>query len=289
MAGKKKAAKVYEGGHPLAAFIMSEEDLARRRRSIGGSDANTLMSGDPRRVYDLWREKRGEGAPQGDPSINMLMGTATEALNAAWYHYKTGDIVTGVQAFESTNEHGYPAHATLDGLCKGGEAIWEAKHTGSYDFGSKAKRTIETVSALYMPQLQHNMMVTGLSRAVISVLFDNSAWASCEVEADPFYQDALRLEEEAFWAAVESGEPPGSIPVIEAAPVVSEWRDVDMTGNNEWGSAAAEYIFCKPFVKSFESAESNLKALVESDVNYAYGNGLKVKRDKRGALRVLED
>jgi hypothetical protein len=194
-----------------------------------------------------------------------------------------------MQGFEFSDEFGYPAHATLDGKCMGGEAVWEAKHTGGYDFGAKAKRSIDTVRDLYMPQLQHNMMVTGLTRSVISVFFDNNAHDWCGVDADPFYQDALREAESAFWACVQSGEPPGGIANIAAAPVVSEWRDVDMTGNNEWGSAAAEYIFCKPYVKAFESAESALKSLVESDVNYASGNGLKVKRDKRGALRVYED
>ena len=284
-----KAPKTYEGGHPLAAFIMSPSDLARRRLSIGGSDANILMSGDAQRIHDLWLEKRGEGKPQSDPSINMLMGTATEALNAAWYTFKTGDIVTDMQGFAKTDKFGYPAHATLDGICKGGESMWEAKHTGGYDFGSKAKRSIETVRAMYMPQLQHNMMVTGLSKSVISVFFDNNNWDWCGVDEDPFYQDSLREAEAAFWASVQSGAAPGSISVIEAPPAVKDLRDVDMTGNNEWGSAAAEYIFCKPFVKAFESAESVLKSMVESDVGKAEGYGLTIKRDKRGSLRVYGD
>jgi len=289
MAGKKKAARVYEGGHPLAAFIMSEDDLARRRLSIGGSDANTLMSGDAEKIYDLWREKRGIGDTQGDPSINMLMGTATEALNAAWYTFKTGDRVTDMQGFARNDDFGYPAHATLDGICIGGEAIWEAKHTGGYDFGTKAKRSIDTVRELYMPQLQHNMMVTGRTRSVISVFFDNNNHDWCGVDADPFYQDALREAEATFWACVQSGEPPGGISKIEAAPVVKDLRDVDMSGNNEWGDAVGAYLKFKPGVKLFEDAEAKLKAFMEADMGTAKGNGLIIKRDKRGALRIYEE
>lgn len=270
--------------HPLRAYIMSEEAQARRRLSIGGSDANTLMSGDQQRIYELWLEKRGQGKPQGDPSINMLMGTATEKLNAAWYHHKTGDVVTDMQGFVHNDKHGYPAHATLDGLCHDGWTVWEAKHTGGYDFGTKAKRTIDTVREQYMPQLQHNMMVCQLDAAVLSVFFDNNTHDWCEVQADPFYQDALRFEEAAFWSSVQSGEPPSSIPVIAAPAKITEYRQVDMTGNNEWAVAAADYIRLKPEAEAFEDAVVALRSLVESDVNLASGYGLIAKRNKRGAL-----
>jgi len=289
MAGKKKAPKFYEGGHPLADFMMSEEDLARRRLSIGGSDANALMGGDAQKIYELWLEKRGEGKPQEDPSINMLMGSASEKLNAAWYRFKTGDIVTDMQGFAKTDDFGYPAHATLDGLCKGGEAVWEAKHTGGYDFGAKAKRSIDTVRALYNPQLQHNMMVTGRSRSVISVFFDNNAWDWCGVDADPFYQDALREVESDFWACVQLGVPPGGYGKIEDAPVVKDLRDVDMTGNNEFGAAADEYLKYESAVDRFESAQSSLKSFMEADMGTAKGYGLIIKRDKRGALRIYKE
>lgn len=283
------AKRKQNNGHALAEFMMTDEDLARRRLSIGGSDANTLMSGDTKRILELWREKRGEGKPQEDPSINMLMGTATEKLNAAWYSFKTGDTVTDMQGFAKTDAFGYPAHATLDGICLDGSAIWEAKHTGGYDFGSKAKRTIDTVRELYMPQLQHNMMVTGLTRSVISVFFDNNNHDWCGVDADPFYQDALQEAEAEFWRCVQSGEAPGGAVSIAAAPVVKEFREVDMTGNNEWAAAADDYMKHKASAAAFESSQSALKSLVESDVGKATGHGLMIKRDKRGALRIYEE
>ena len=35
------------------------EELAERAAGIGGSDANTIFSGDAARVLRLWRQKRG--------------------------------------------------------------------------------------------------------------------------------------------------------------------------------------------------------------------------------------
>ena len=44
----------------LATLGLSAEAIAARRHSIGGSDANTIMSGDEARIIRLWQEKRGE-------------------------------------------------------------------------------------------------------------------------------------------------------------------------------------------------------------------------------------
>lgn len=272
--------------NPLSAFIMSDEDIAARTLSIGGSDANTLMSGNADWIYDLWKQKSGLGVKHKEPTLNMLMGTATEELNAAWYASKTGDAVTDMQKIVRSDAFAYPMHATLDGLCMDGAAIWEAKHTGGYDFGAKAKRTIDTVRETYYPQLQHNMMVTERKQAVISVLFDNSGWDSCVVDADPFYQDALSEIEREFWESVQEGRSPGPIESIKAEAVAKEFRDVDMTGNNAFADAAATYLGNKEAASVFESATSDLKNLMESDVGKAEGYGLMLKRDKRGSIRI---
>ncbi len=44
----------------LADLSLSESQLAVRREGIGGSDANTLLSGNSERIQRLWAEKRGE-------------------------------------------------------------------------------------------------------------------------------------------------------------------------------------------------------------------------------------
>jgi predicted phage-related endonuclease len=69
-----------------------------RRHHLGGSDARIIMSSDDAALIRLWKEKRGEAAPE-DFSGNLIvqLGTATKALNRAWYERNTGRVVTDVQ------------------------------------------------------------------------------------------------------------------------------------------------------------------------------------------------
>jgi len=273
----------------LDKFMMPQAQLAKRRLSIGGSDANTIMSGDVDRLQKLWEEKLGRGKPE-PPSINMLMGTATEELNAAWYEHVTSDAVIDRQLSPSTTirvgDIEYIAHATLDGTCGNSTKVWEAKHTSGYDFQTREKRSAETLASYYMPQLQHNMMVTGLGRAVLSLFFDNNRHEFVEVEADPFYQDMLADREAIFWQSVVNKSPPKGMAAINAkADIVAE-RVVDMTGNNQWAEFADKWIANKQAASDFDSAVSGIKSLLDSDVAKATGHGLLVKRDKRGSVKI---
>lgn len=275
----------------LNQFMMSDSDLEMRTKSIGGSDANTLMGGNPEWILNLWKEKRGEPVKRDPPTLNMLIGTATEALNVAWYASQTGDNVTDTQRVFMSEDRGYPAHATVDGICRAGAAIFEAKHTSGYDFQLKARKTVAEMIADYYPQLQHNMMVAGVSEAVISVFFDNNRWEHEVIQADPFYQEALAEAEKSFWDCVVSGNPPAGIEIINAGAVekVNATREIDFTGNNEWADAAARYIATKQAASDHDSALSSIKALIEKDVSKAFGHGIIAKRDKRGAIRISLD
>jgi len=52
----------------LASLGLSGEAVAARRTSIGGSDANVILSGDVARIARLWREKRGMEEPKTSPT-----------------------------------------------------------------------------------------------------------------------------------------------------------------------------------------------------------------------------
>lgn len=271
----------------LNKFLMPQEQKAKRRESLGGSDANTIMSGDPDRLVELWEEKLGRGKEK-ETTLQMLMGTVTEELNAAWYAHNTDDHVVerGAVAYADL---GFPAHATLDGRCKSGAAIWEAKHTSGYDFQAKDKRSALLLAEYYMPQLQHNMLVTGSHRAVLSVFFDNNRWEYVEIEADPFYQDLLKERERAFWqCVVEKKRPFGQEPV-KAVPIVAATKVVNMEETsvaNEWGNFAAQWLETKRAADNHADAVSKLKGLIDSDVATAKGFGVIARKDKRGAVRI---
>jgi predicted phage-related endonuclease len=64
---------------------------ADRRSFIGGSDARIIMGDDETSLLRLWREKRGEIAPE-DLSANLIvqLGSVTEPLNRRWFERNTG-------------------------------------------------------------------------------------------------------------------------------------------------------------------------------------------------------
>ena len=125
-----------------------------RRVFIGGSDARIIMGSDEAALVRLWREKRGEAEPE-DLSGNLIvqLGTATEALNRAWYERNTGRAITDVQRRVKHSAIPWMA-ATLDGIVEGTGAVFESKFMLPWSFSEEA------AAEKYMAQLQHNMWVT---------------------------------------------------------------------------------------------------------------------------------
>lgn len=139
-----------------------------RRGFLGGSDARIVMGRDEKALLQLWKEKRGDAEPE-DLSGNLivLFGTATEELNRSWYERNSGHRVVNVQRRVRHPLIPWMA-ATLDGIVEGVDAVFEAKFMLPWSFSEEAAVT------KYMPQLQHNMWVTHLRTAVLSII----TWAA---------------------------------------------------------------------------------------------------------------
>lgn len=253
---------------------------AARRLGIGGSDATIIMSGDEEKILRLWKEKRGEIEPENlDDVLPVQMGVWTEPFNAAWFERVTGKRVISRGDTRVSEEHPW-MRCNLDGEVSHDAitAVWEAKHVSAF-----AKE--DEVVRKYFWQLMHCMLVTGASKAFLSVFFGTLKHCVFEVEADPLSQAQLVAAERAFWACVDSGEPPVAINV--PAPVEAI-RRVDMTGSNAWGSAANVWLSNKGYAGAFEKASKELKGLVEADVVKAFGHGVTIKRNKAGSLSISE-
>lgn len=266
----------------IATLGLTDAQKTERLKSLGGSDANVIMGGDPEKVYRLWEEKTGKRESDDLSGIlAVMMGHATEEFNVAWYEKITGDSVTNRNETRKHPKIPYMA-CNLDGICKGGEAVWEAKHVGGFE-------TIDIVIQRYMPQLHHNAGVCGLNEAVISVLIGNGKYEWFPVDIDPFYLEQVIEAEESFWKCVTSDTPPVNLPEPPKPPPHDKMREVDMSGNNQWASLAVDYFDNHGAAALFEKSKSELKKLVDPDVKKAYGYGLVIQRDKRGALRITED
>lgn len=265
-------------GGAVVNLGLSKAQLAKRRHSIGASDAGRIMSGE---WAQLWLEKTGRKEPDDLSGVlPVQLGSHTEAFNRFWWTRQTGIEVT-----DAGMECAHPdlpfLTCTLDGrvALAAGLAVFEAKHVGG-------REPFDTVVARYMPQVHHQMHVTVMDWAVLSVLISNDRWEYREIPLDPFYLAELIEREKAFWQHVETDTPPPDMPAI-AAPVPPElMRHVDMTGRNEWASFAAQWLESQGAAKQFAAAEKGIKALMEADVSRAFGHSIECKRAKNGSLRI---
>ena len=232
----------------------------------------------------LWREKRGEADPQ-DLSGNLIvqLGTATEELNRSWYERNTGRKVTDVQRRVQHSAIPWMA-ATLDGLVEGTRAIFESKFMLPWSFSEEA------AAEKYMAQVQHNMWVTHLRTAVLSIITGGGKWVEITIPVDPLYLSVLVAAEKKFWRCVQSGEAPHLINAEPPRPRIEAIRVVNMSSSNSWAELAGLFRSTRQAFFEHERAKSELKALIPEDAKEAIGHGVRAKRSKNGAVSfdVLE-
>ncbi|MDA9508713.1 endonuclease [Bradyrhizobium sp. CCBAU 11386] len=249
-----------------------------RRTFIGGSDARIIMGDDQDKLVRLWREKRGEIAPQDlSQELIVQLGTITEDLNRSWYERNSGHTVEDVQ-----RKVRHPVHkwmgATLDGRVEQTEAVFEAKFMLPWNFSEEA------AADKHMAQLQHNMWVIAARSAVLSIITGGGKWVEITVHADPLYQHLLLTAEKKFWRCVQTGEPPALFNIETPRPRLEAIKIVDMAASNSWAELAATYLQTREAHGYHELAKTELKKLVPEDAKEAVGHGIKAKRSKSNAI-----
>jgi hypothetical protein len=236
------------------------------------------MGSDEAALIRLWREKRGE-VGQEDLSGNLIvqLGTVTEELNRIWYERNTGRGVRDVQRHVRHSAIPWMA-ATLDGIVEGTGAVFEAKFMLPWSFSE------EGAAEKYMAQLQHNMWVTHLRSAVLSIITGGGKWVEITIPMDPLYLSVLVSAEKKFWRCVQSGETPHLINAEPPRPRIEAIRVVDMTASNSWAEFAALFRNTHSAFLGHERARSELKTLMPEDAKEAIGHGVRAKRSKSGAV-----
>jgi hypothetical protein len=264
----------------MATNPLEPRKFVERRAFIGGSDARIIMGSDESALVRLWREKRGEAEPQ-DLSGNLIvrLGAATEELNRSWYERNTGRRVTDVQ--RRVRHSAIPwMVATLDGTVEETGSVFESKFMLPWSFSEEA------AAEKYMAQVQHNMWVTHLRTAVLSIITGGGKWVEITIPIDPLYLSVLVSAEKKFWRCVQSGETPHLINAEPPRPRIEAIRIVDMSGSNSWAEFAALFRNTRSAFLDHERAKSELKALMPEDAKEAIGHGVKARRSKSGAVSV---
>jgi predicted phage-related endonuclease len=257
---------------------VSTKAYESRRTFIGGSDARIIMGSDEAALVRLWREKRGEAEPE-DLSDNLIvqLGLVTEPLNRTWYERNTGQTIEYVQ-----HRLRHPVlrwmGATLDGMVAGGGAVFEAKFMLPWSFSEEA------AAEKHMAQLQHNMLVAGTKKSVLSIINGGGKWIELSIEADPIYQTILIAAEKAFWRAVKTGETPALFDCEPPKPRIEAVRVVDMNASNSWAEFASLFCETRKAHADHERARNELRGLMPEDAKEAMGHGIRAKRSKSGAV-----
>ena len=249
-----------------------------RRQVIGGSDARIIMGRDQANLLYLWQEKRGEAIPldfSGD--LVVQLGLATEDLNRHWYERNSQHRIGQVQQCMVHRAIPWMA-ATLDGIVEETGAVFEAKFMLPWSFSEEA------AAEKHMAQLQHNMLVAGTKKSVLSIINGGGKWIELSIEADPIYQTILIAAEKAFWRAVKTGETPVLFDCEPPKPRIEAVRVVDMNTSNSWAEFAALFCETREAHTDHERAKSELKGLMPEDAKEAMGHGIRAKRSKSGAV-----
>jgi predicted phage-related endonuclease len=249
-----------------------------RANFIGGSDARIIMGKDEKALLRLWREKRGEEPPLDLAGVLVVqLGLATEDLNRRWYEFNAGHRVSDVQRHAVHRTLPWMA-ATLDGLVKETGAVFEAKFMLPWSFSEEA------AAEKHMAQLQHNMLVAGTKKSVLSIITGGGKWVELSIGADPIYQTILIAAEKAFWRAVKTGESPALFDCEPPKPRIEAVLVVDMNASNSWAEFANLFRETREAHAEHERAKSELRALMPEDAKEAIGHGIRAKRSKSGAV-----
>jgi predicted phage-related endonuclease len=245
-----------------------------QRHFIGGSDAPIIMGRDEKALLRLWREKRGEAAPVDLSAVLIVqLGLVTEDLNRRWYELNSGHRVSDIQRHAVHKTIPWMA-ATLAGLVKETGSVFEAKFMLPW-FSEEA------AAEKHMAQLQHNMLVAGAKKSVLSIINGGGMWVELSIEADPIYQTILIAAENAFWRAVKAGETPALFDCEPSKPRIETVRVVDMNASNSWAEFARG---TQGTYTDHEPARSEFKGLMPGDVKEAMGHGIRARRSKSGAV-----
>jgi predicted phage-related endonuclease len=240
-----------------------------RRHFIGGSDARIIMGKDEKALHRLWQEKRGEAAALDLSGVLIVqLGLVTEHLNRRWYELNSGYRIGDVQRHAIHRTIPWMA-ATLDGLVKETGAVFEAKFMLPWSFSEEA------AAEKHMAQLQHNMLVAGVRKSVLSIINGGGKWVEVTIDADPIYQTILIAAEKAFWRAVKTGEAPALFDCEAPKPRIQAVRVVDMNASNFWAEFARLFRDTQQAHADHERAKSEFKGLMPEDAKEAMGHGIR--------------
>jgi len=250
----------------------SPEWLKWRRGKITATDACVLMNGIHfgKTVLDLYNEKTNDLEIPDSSNFAMRRGVELEPLALAKFEEETGYLMTPRVMTDFFTPW---RSASLDGYEIEGKCAVEAKCPGKEDHALALKGI---VPEKYIPQLQHQMLVTGLEEIYYMSYVSDSDFTIFTVKKDHDYTQRLITAELEFWKRIQDRNPPEPTDRDYQEITSAEWENLS---NQYAGLCTVEKDYkCK--LESIESIKNEIKdkLLLLSNNRSAYGAGIKLSK-----------
>lgn len=260
-----------------------------RNGGIGGSDAAAALGLSKYKTpLSLFREKRGEEDGEAE-NWNMARGKALEPLIRQAYANHTGETVLMPK--------GILAHPTYkhmlfspDGITESGR-LFEAK-TSAHGAGWGEEGSDE-IPQEYAIQVQHGLIVTGLSVADIAVSIAGNKPLIYHVHDDAELQEMIIEGEHEFWKNVQAGNEPEPVSMDEMVERYRLARAGDILATEEMLSLYGQLKTVRDSIKDSEEQEAGLKAAIMGflgemggDALVHNGKALVTWKERKGAARL---
>lgn len=196
---------MYKNLTKIPTLNMSHDEwLQHRQKSIGGSDAASILGLNPwASPYTVWADKVGKLPPKEDNEA-MRQGRDLEFYVAQRFAEQTGKKVRRENYIIVNPDYPF-AHANVDRLIIGEDAGLECKTTSTLNVKNFKNGAFPDT---YYVQCVHYMMVTGCKKWYLAVLVLNKEFMVFEIERDEEEIAALAKSEEEFWRLVEAKTSP---------------------------------------------------------------------------------
>src|SRR6266446_2253835 len=260
-------------------MLTGAQKLARSGK-LTASRVSCLMTGDKAKIITVWQELCGDPTYEEEDLSEIWavqLGATTEGLNLDWYQRTTGRILSKRGDVVVHPDYDWAA-ATLDGFDGILPGPVEAKHTSGFE-------KFDVVLQRYQPQVHWQMEVTQTRQCALSVIQGGRQPTVEIIDYDKAYADELMARALRLMEHVWNITPPVEMEPMELTRI-SRMRDYNMTGNNQWASAASDWLKHKETAKLWETSVETLKGLVANDAASATGYGITARRDRANRISI---
>jgi putative phage-type endonuclease len=248
-----------------------EEWLNHRQKSIGGSDAPSIIGLNPwSSPYTVWADKLGKLPPKEDNEA-MRQGRDLEFYVAERFTEKTGKKVRRENNILVNPDYPF-AHANVDRMVVGEDAGLECKTTSALNMKNFKNGAFPDT---YYVQCVHYMMVTGCKKWYLAVLVLNKDFMVFEIYRDEEEIEALAKSEEEFWKLVEAKTSPvadGATSTTSTISILYPESNDESVNLFAYEADLQQYMALSAQIKELEKMKDEMANKVKAFLGEA-GNG----------------